>query len=690
MERLTVQDKKAILISSLKSRYKLQYDAIQPIPYIKDRLYCVDKVFVEGGTEIYIVKGATKEIEGTWVRVDSYKDIFTDPRMKAKRRIIEAEPGYGKSTVTLQLAYDWCNGVKDSPFKDVEILILLRLRQLNSKISIYQAIKLFLAPNDPRIKSSDIKNIIESCSSVKVLLDGYDEFPDRDEATGSDVGRIITSNLFGNIDVTLTTRYLPKDYDKSNTKYVRLVGFDEKARDQYIRKAVGKDEESVAKIKRDLKANPILDDLCQVPLLFAMFSHMTHEKTHFHKFKSVTGFFRYMIKCFHSHQRNKSLDQHTKEHMSEHEMEHDELSKVAYEGLCGENQQLSWRKDGLCTRLGKGFCQHYIAVGILVEEEVCAETNGQTSATDIQTKTDLRFYHKLFCEWFACFRLVEIVAATRNAYELKNVLDKLDPFNLQYLYRFTCGISPAVGKRIIEYLKSREGGDKFAILCILEQTGEVDGIKDTVRDLCSQRVEIYSSDSKLLQRSTIQLLEIASRFDIPISCVYLSRCSPRVDESGLNLILRSGLSLSILSSLQKLEIYDSYRRLTNEELAAILSYSSQCTSLKELQFDAYDLPDTIPVGSIPSSLKSRNVKVWKQRDYGFYHRLNLQTGLWQECDSRGDVLVEETTNDDDGGDDDGGDGGDDDKRDEDTVDVTTSHINQATESRTTPDVKYLN
>ncbi|XP_071831760.1 uncharacterized protein [Apostichopus japonicus] len=645
MERLTVQDKKAILIDSLKSRYKLQYDAVQPIPYIKDRLYCVDKVFVEGGTEIHIVKGATNEKEGPWVRVDSYKDIFTDPRMKATRRIIEAEAGYGKSTVALQLAYDWCNGVKDSPFKDIDILILLRLRQLNSKISIYQAIKLFLVgPKDPRIKSTDIKNIIESCSSVKVLLDGYDEFPDRDGATESDVGRIITSDLFGNIDVTLTTRYLPKDYDKKNTKLVRLVGFDEKARDQYIRKAVtGEDEESVAKIKRALKSNPILDDLCQVPLFFVMFSHMTHEKVLFMRFNSVTEFFRYMMKCFHSHKSNKSMDRNTRPHNVTYELKFAELSKVAFEGLCGANQQLSWRKDGLCTRLGQGFCQHYIAVGILVEEEVSAETNEQTSTTDIQTRTDIRFYHKLFCEWFASFRLVEIVAATRGASELKNVLDKVDPFNLQYLYRFACGINPAVGNRIIEYLKSSKDGDKFAILCILEQTGEVDGIKDTVRDLCSSRVKIdRKSDGKLLQRSTIQLLEIAARYDIPISRVYLLLCSPRVDESGLNLILQSGLSLSILSSLQKLEIGDS-RRLTNEKLAAILSYSSQCTSLKELEFGdviigGYTLPETIPVTSIPSSLKSRNVKVWNSRND---RRLNLQTGQWQTCDINGNLPGEE-------------------------------------------------
>ncbi|XP_071831767.1 uncharacterized protein [Apostichopus japonicus] len=642
MERLTVQDKKAILIDSLKSRYKLQYDAIQPIPYIKDRLYCVDKVFVEGGTEVLIVKGATKEKEGPWVRVGSYKDIFTDPRMKAKRRIIEAEAGYGKSTVALQLAYDWCNGVKDSPFKDVEILILLRLRQLNSKISIYQAIKLFLGPKDPRIKSTDIKDIIESCSSVKVLLDGYDEFPDRDGATGSDVGRIITRNLFGNIDVTLTTRYLPKDYDKANTKRVRLVGFDEKARDQYIRKAVtGENEESVAKIKHALKSNPILDALCQVPLFFVMFSHMTHEKVLFMRFNSVTEFFRYMMKCFHSHKSNKSMDRNTRPHNVTYELKFTELSKVAFEGLCGENQQLSWRKDGLSTRLGQGFCQHYIAVGILVEEEVSNVTNEHTSTTDIQTRTDIRFYHKLFCEWFASFRLVEIVAATRGASELKNVLDTVDPFNLQYLYRFACGINPAVGKRIIEYLKSREDGDKFAILCILEQTGEVDEIKDTVRDLCSRRVNINEDQSRLLQRSTIQLLEIAARYDIPISRVRLVACSPRVDESGLNLILQSGLSLSILSSLQKLWISDYDRRLTNEELAAILSYSSQCTSLKELWFDDYDLPDTIPVGSIPSSLKYRNVKVWNRIYSITDRRLNLQTGQWQNCDGGGTLPGEE-------------------------------------------------
>ncbi|PIK52620.1 hypothetical protein BSL78_10480 [Apostichopus japonicus] len=509
---VTVEDKKSLLVNALKRRYRIQYDAIQPIPYIKEKLYCVDKVFVEGGTEFY---SGTADGDGEWVRVNSYRDIFTDSRIKSTRRIIKAEAGYGKSTVTLQLAYDWCNGVEGSPLKDVEILILLRLRQLGNVKSIYKAIKLFLVPDEPQIKSSDIKKIIKNCQSVEILLDGYDEYPDKDKRTGSDVDRIITNDLFKGFEVSLTTRYLPKDYDRYQTKRVRLVGFDEKARDQYIRKAiVGDDEDIVEKIKRALKTNPILDDLCQVPIFFVMFAHMTHENDNFQKLKSVTDVFRYMIRCFHNHMRNKSLDKNTKKHMSEYEVEHPELSNVAFEGLSSEHQQLSWGRERLGERLGQGFYDHYISVGILVEEEVAEVTNEMTAAKHIQTKTETRFYHKLFCEYYASFALVLKVAAARNATEVKKILDKIDPFDLQYLYRFSCGIDATAGSKIIKYLQGRKDGGKFAILCILEQAGEIDdGINESVREICSNVFFLSNSASQLLQRSSIQLLDIASKCD---------------------------------------------------------------------------------------------------------------------------------------------------------------------------------
>ncbi|PIK41462.1 hypothetical protein BSL78_21691 [Apostichopus japonicus] len=147
-----LQEKKIFLIEGLKRTYKGQYDAIQPLPYVKDRLYCVDKVFVEGGVEVCLAPELTRGTGGSWESLESYKSIYTDFRFKSKRRIIQGEPGYGKSTLTLQLAYDWCNDVSDSPMNHVEILILLRLRQLGSVKCLFRAIKLFLLYHEPRVQ----------------------------------------------------------------------------------------------------------------------------------------------------------------------------------------------------------------------------------------------------------------------------------------------------------------------------------------------------------------------------------------------------------------------------------------------------------------------------------------------------------------------------------------------------------
>ncbi|XP_071820314.1 uncharacterized protein [Apostichopus japonicus] len=438
--------------------------------------------------------------------------------------------------------------------------------------------------------------------------------------------------MFPNHDVTLTTRYLPKKFPKL-TKRVKLTGFDDDARDEYLRKAVvGNDQKALKKIKQRLRENPILADLCQVPLFFVMFAHIAHENQEFMKFKSVTRFFKYMITCFHEHMRNKTRDDGVLQVILKYESEHDELNKLAYEGLSKEDQQIVWRKNKMVKRLGQEFCDQYVGVGILVEEQVLNDND--TAYTESFT-IEVRFYHKIFCEFYASYRLM-LVVLEHKVSELGRFLGRMDPFDLQYLYRFACGLNPTAGAKIIQYLKSIKDGDKFAILCILEQTGKVDDIKDTVRDLCSNTVwlngpgSVNGEDSRLLQRSTIQLLEIAARYDIPISCVWLRYCSPRVDESGLNLILQSDLSLSILRSLQQLVIEDYNMRLTNEEFAAILSYSSQCTSLKELWFDVAELPDPVPIELIPSSLKSRNVKVLDSRRC---KRLNFQTGEWQDWDS---------------------------------------------------------
>ncbi|KAJ8019389.1 NLR family CARD domain-containing protein 4 [Holothuria leucospilota] len=522
---------KTEFLSQLKQRYINQYDAVQPIPYIRDRLFCVDKVFVDGGIEYFIVDTRTRVCE-SWGKLNSYKDIFHDVNMKSVRRILEGEPGFGKSTLTLQVAYDWCNGIAGSVSDKYEILILLRLKQLGGVKSIFGAIRRFILPHDSSLSEADIKQILKESRSVLVILDGFDEYPEQDDDGTSDVWKIIKMNMFQMFDVIVTTRTacLPKEC-ASQTKRVRLTGFDDRAQDKYIRKAVvGNDEAAAMTIKRRLLENSVLADLCQVPLFFVMFAHVNHESEHLQQFKSVTSFFSYMIKCFHYHLKNKMRDENVAKYDS-FEKDHRELDRVAFEGLCKKNQQLIWGKEELCKQLGEEFYHQYVSLGILVEEDVLdmePSYSSMVASNLMQEKTEVRFYHKLFCEWYAAQYLSSYVGRSNVRFmasdsksekryhkilgrkDVNNILKDLDPFDLQYVFRFTCGLDPKASGKIIKYLNNTENAHHFAVLCILEKEGKMDSILHSVRDLCSSEVDIQDEDTLLLQRSTIQLLEVAS------------------------------------------------------------------------------------------------------------------------------------------------------------------------------------
>ncbi|PIK42683.1 hypothetical protein BSL78_20466 [Apostichopus japonicus] len=112
-------EKAMCFIEQLKAKYEIFYDSVQPIPYIKDRMYCVDKVFVEGGIE-YMT--GTSGGEKQWDKLLSYQELVKENCLKTKRQILEGEPGYGKSTLTLQLLYDWCKSLSTSPLKKVDVI----------------------------------------------------------------------------------------------------------------------------------------------------------------------------------------------------------------------------------------------------------------------------------------------------------------------------------------------------------------------------------------------------------------------------------------------------------------------------------------------------------------------------------------------------------------------------------------
>ncbi|XP_071831721.1 uncharacterized protein [Apostichopus japonicus] len=616
-----LEGKKNDLIKYAKTAYRKHYETAKPFPSMNK---CkVNTIFVQGG--IYC-----SALEGDFMQkpdvLESYNDILSSSKTKSKRTLIEADPGFGKSTLASQFVYDWCTNNPESPLKDVEILIFLQLRQLTGVQSIYTAIKNSIVPKDEDMDEACIKEILKVYKkSVVMLFDSYDEYPDKNE-TETDIFSIIEMKMFLDILVIILTRtlILPPNLHPE-TKRIRLTGFGVAERRNYVLKAVADDVQLADRIEEQLQRNPFLRDLCQVPLFSTMVAHIAHERPEIEIFSTVTRFFTYVIACVHNHMKIKK-DANTEVPAFENELA--KLYRIAFDGLTRKNQQLAWENTYLVSELGQEFYDNYIKLGMFAQEVVF-------DISQCRYKTEARIWHKIICELYASHHLVSILSegasSAAPSINVQETLNSINPLDLQYVYRFACGLNKSAADIIIKHLQETKEGRQFAILCVLEQEENSDQFRQSVKDLVSRDVEIFFYHAKLLQRSTIQVLEVASANQIPISRVDLDYCSPRVDESGLNLILESGLSLSILSSLQKLWITDN-RRLTNEELAAILSYSSQCTSLKELLFVEYDLPDTIPVGSIPSSLKSRYVKVWNTIVHGEYRRLNLQTGQWQGFD----------------------------------------------------------
>ncbi|KAJ8019375.1 NACHT, LRR and PYD domains-containing protein 3 [Holothuria leucospilota] len=641
--RDSLSGKKKQFLKDILETYAEMYNGVQTIPYIRERLLCVNKVFVDSGIEYLKKEDGSNAGGGTWLKLDSYNSIFTDPRLShAMVFLLYGEPGYGKSTLALEYVYDWCNRCSGSPLKDIEMLIFLRLRYLRGGMPILKAIKEFLLPSDTALSERDVKDIIQSCASVVLVFDGFDEYSNRGDNSKDDVAKIVARQMFRKYKLVLTTRPSGTPTKLSHsTQKVRLTGFDDQAKERYILKAVvNGNAEAAARILRQLQQNPILADICQVNLFFVMFVHMTHEKETSLVLDSVTSFFRYVIACFYEHIQIKVGAVSTAFNFTP-ATKHHKLDKVAFESLQGKDQHLVWSRDRFVELIDEPLYNELVEIGILVEENVVRIVNkpGTSAADLIQRRKDVSFYHKLFCEWYAAHYVAEHINSLGPS-SLQRFFENMDPFDLQYVYRIACGLNPVAADKIIQYLHSIEGGDKFAILCILEQTGQVDNMKDTIRQMCDEGVIISGYDSLLLQRSSMQLLEIAARNEIPIEYLSLSNCLQSVDLSTASIRTTSGLALTSRIPVKELGVYLYNREMTEDEAIDILQFASMCRSLRLLLYYGCVPPRSFSVGPILSTLKSRNVEVtWRWADDAPWYILNLQSGRWENED--GDSEPEE-------------------------------------------------
>lgn len=627
------KSKKEQFIEELKDKYKIWASSIRPLPSYGTKLqFEVNDIFVNGGIKI-LAPRRKGMLQDEWNPVKSYHDIF---KMNSTRIIVEGDPGFGKSTMMLKAAYDWSTKCDQSPLKDTDIFIFLQLSKLGGIQSLYSAIRKTLLPKESQLNKRDIEKIVLGTENVVLAFDDFDEYPDRESKAVSDFMSIIAGDMLNKITVILLTRttYLPSNF-RPDTQFVRLTGFNRTVQDLYITKAFGSTEMlSADTMKPNPDINTIMNDIARVPMFFTMFAHVKNLSGERSNLASATQFFQYVIDEIES-RLNEKFGNNDPKYSRFTNDDYMRIGDVALQAFSNK-KPLIWTRQILMNRIGEDTCIKFLAVGILVQEDngiLVSKTSNKIS------RKEIKFYHTLFCEWYAAKVLVKRLE--KRDYE--KILNKLNPFDLQYLYRFTCGLNISAGNKIISYLQSGENGDKFAIICELEKTGKVEDIRESVTKMCSSIVSIFGGGSRLLRKSIALLLEIASKIEIPIESVLLDRCVRADEEYPEHLAVGPDSFIPPLTTLTELRIYNVGQHLSQSLNDHILTYCFQCGNVRNLQFLKTFQPKVVlsDEPDILLSLQSMQITVtWTPLKEGPRFLLDLQSGTWKDQEN-GQELTED-------------------------------------------------
>ena len=188
------------LTEVLSKEYKARASRLHPLPWVDEMQFKLDKVY----TKLGIVP---REKNG-WQMSDKIvelsdifdKDLGSDenPRLI----LIEGSPGMGKTTLSLKIAYDWAMGKMPSKFPPVQLVLLIKCRDM--KGDILNAINEQLLPTDRDSLKINLSNFIKKQpGKIMLVVDGLDETP---EAASKYVMNLSTRKCLQDCYVVATSR----------------------------------------------------------------------------------------------------------------------------------------------------------------------------------------------------------------------------------------------------------------------------------------------------------------------------------------------------------------------------------------------------------------------------------------------------------------------------------------------------
>ncbi len=181
--------------------------------------------------------------------------------------LVEATPGMGKSTLSLELCRNWDIFPNLQSFK---IVLLLRLRE--PRVQKMSSLNDVFFHDDSSLCSSVVQNVLkDEGKDVLFIFDGYDEIPESlYESTDCFLYRLISGECLPCASRLVTSRssviYKLKPKLPSY-KHVEILGFDDKSKFEFAKLAFQSKPDSLLSQFEDLIiSNPMIRMLMDIPV----------------------------------------------------------------------------------------------------------------------------------------------------------------------------------------------------------------------------------------------------------------------------------------------------------------------------------------------------------------------------------------------------------------------------------------
>ena len=188
------------LTEVLSKEFKNRASRIQPLPWVDEIQLELDKVYTK--------LGIVPRKKNGWQKTDQIVELshIFDKDLGSNDNpgliLIEGSPGMGKTTLSLKLACDWAMEEMPSKFPPVQLVLLIKCRDMEG--DILEAIDEQLLPLDEDSLKNKLHTFIkEQPEKILLVVDGLDEIT---QAATEHVMNLLTRRCLRKCYVVATSR----------------------------------------------------------------------------------------------------------------------------------------------------------------------------------------------------------------------------------------------------------------------------------------------------------------------------------------------------------------------------------------------------------------------------------------------------------------------------------------------------